>query len=391
MPVEDLTCGFSDRIGGIVMKVRDKAFTLIELLVVVAIIALLIAILVPALARAQESANRLKCSGNIAGIFKAMSLYANNNNSRFPQIEAGAIAFPAAVIGGMSATGATAGKTSTSTLINKVAGDKDPISSRGTNNYYGPGAERPLEANLWLMVRTEYMEAALFRCPSDATNKNWEFDLADNTGTPGGTGAEFYINFPWVAVNGVIPSNLCYSFVQPWTVRPFAMSVWGGETDSRVVLGADQNNGGTAGSYGTSSLLDPRYREGGIATGPVPAYASMRKFVNSKNHRSDGQNVLYGDGHAGFEKSAYVGVNSDNIYTSRRTGAGASTTGELASFVPDSTGGVLDINPAIIIAGSDNWDTVLVPTRVWFPGGTTNVLFGISTSTTGWTKSVVRQ
>ena len=365
------------------MKARAKAFTLIELLVVVAIIALLIAILVPALAKAQESANRVKCGHNIGEAFKAMSLYGNNNNDRFPQIQAGPSNFDAAVIGGMAATGATAGKTlTTSALINLVAGAKDPIflGTNPANGYYANNAARPLEANLWLLVRTEYAEPGLFRCPSDPTNKNWDFDMVDDAAAPGGSGADFFINFPWVVAGGAIQANLCYSFVQPWTAKPYAPRVWSGETDSRIVIAADQNNGGTAATYGNgtgATAYDPRYRE---STGTVPSYTSMRKFVNSKNHRSEGQNVLYGDGHAIFERSAYVGVNGDNIYTSRR-----STAVEVADFVPDSVGGVLDVNPAIIVAGSENWDTVLVPTRVTFPGGA-SPLFGVK-----WTKTVVRQ
>lgn len=59
---------------------RRRAFTLIELLVVVAIIALLIAILLPAMARAREQAKRVACSSNLAQITKSIYVYAIANH-----------------------------------------------------------------------------------------------------------------------------------------------------------------------------------------------------------------------------------------------------------------------------------------------------------------------
>src|SRR3954465_6595543 len=55
----------------------ERGFTLVELLVVIGIIALLISILLPALSKARESANRTKCMANERQVIMAALQYTN--------------------------------------------------------------------------------------------------------------------------------------------------------------------------------------------------------------------------------------------------------------------------------------------------------------------------
>lgn len=62
-----------------------SAFTLIELLVVIAIIAILAALLTPALARAKFAGSRTTCINNIKQQYLAQLMYAGDNAERFPE------------------------------------------------------------------------------------------------------------------------------------------------------------------------------------------------------------------------------------------------------------------------------------------------------------------
>jgi prepilin-type N-terminal cleavage/methylation domain-containing protein len=63
---------------------RSQAFTLIELLVVIAIIAILAALLLPALASAKEKGKRIACLSNLKQVGLGLMLYTDSNGERMP-------------------------------------------------------------------------------------------------------------------------------------------------------------------------------------------------------------------------------------------------------------------------------------------------------------------
>ncbi len=72
-------------------RIRRQGFTLIELLVVIAIIAILAALLLPALASAKRNAKRIQCINNLHQIDIGCSVYCNDFNDWYPPVSVGGV------------------------------------------------------------------------------------------------------------------------------------------------------------------------------------------------------------------------------------------------------------------------------------------------------------
>jgi hypothetical protein len=295
-----------------------KGFNSVNLIAVIVFVCLLLMIvrmLPPRITDGHgEPVRRESCASSLQQIFKSMVVYANDNGGTFPMIPLGK---------------------------GEIVGDDKSVNNLKPNKIADPHADIPPEAgrsvsqNLWLLCREGYAQPELFLCHGTGQPS---YDLVHGAIKK----TYYFVDFPWEEPNVTIS----YSFIQPWskfTNGHSTAETWHPKVDARVVIGADANNGSQPDFKADSFPL--RYKD-------------MKQFVNSTNHNSDAQNVLYGDGHAIFKNSAYVGVNGDNIYTALP----ADYTGK-----PGDTAGILSVRPRDPfdpkINKPDEWDTVLIPVR----------------------------
>jgi prepilin-type N-terminal cleavage/methylation domain-containing protein len=119
--------------------VRRKGFTLVELLVVIGIIALLIAMLMPALQRARDQANRTQCMSNMRQLTIAYLQYSTENKFR---------------------------------LMSSNTGEPDTFA-----DWIGePNTLAAIEAGrLWPYVKNH----AVYRCPADTSFHLWTYSISN--------------------------------------------------------------------------------------------------------------------------------------------------------------------------------------------------------------------
>ncbi|HOT73103.1 MAG TPA: type II secretion system protein [Anaerohalosphaeraceae bacterium] len=280
---------------------KKRGFTLIELLVVIAIIAMLLAILMPALNKVKKIAQRVVCGTNLKGLGNAMTVYANDFRGQYPCQGEG------------------------KRLVWARATDQAFQAVRTWTD----GQNITLGASLYLLVRLADVGPKSFVCPSsdqvEFSGKNpsnfdivelWDFGRYD-----GGTDKAYNAEGPEKCVS--------YSYHQPYGVATGASTASPGRyraDDTRsaaFALMADKN------PWYDPKLPETTFTGANLAnsvdklfaywvTNNTPSYGTVRQnqmVANAQPHEREGQNVMYADGHNSFEKISDVGIKNDNIYT----------------------------------------------------------------------------
>ena len=217
----------------------------------------------------RSVAFRMVCGSNLSGIGKAMLMYSNDYDNELPR-----------------------------------AGGKNSVWSNHTPNWRadrrfvayglnadGTGGRATISSSLYLLVKYEEVEPKRFVCKQDSVTTEFKparydvpnkklIDLWDFGPNP--------------------PKHCSYSYHMPY--GPYALTT---SSEPNMAVAADRS------PWMKVPVANPK----NFAYFDPDGDREAMKAGNCYTHQGDGQNVLFMDAHASFEKNSFCGINEDNIYT----------------------------------------------------------------------------